>query len=102
MQMGSASAPTGAASVTSPPGDLFDRERDDWLRDPAIAFDAWLAKHRFRHSSAQVYRAQWGLFLDWLNVRHKTLATVDKRSIADFVAGLSIRKPQRARYLRHN
>jgi site-specific recombinase XerD len=81
-------------------GDLFDREREDWLRNPAIAFDAWLATQQFRASSAQVYRAQWGLFLDWLSVRRKTLATVDRRSIADFVAGLSIRKPQRARYLR--
>ncbi|WP_246641976.1 tyrosine-type recombinase/integrase [Paraburkholderia edwinii] len=81
-------------------GDLFDREREDWLRDPAVAFDAWLANQQFRASSAQVYRAQWGLFLEWLQARRKTLATVDRRSIADFVAGLSIRKPQRARYLR--
>ncbi|CAB3756008.1 tyrosine-type recombinase/integrase [Paraburkholderia humisilvae] len=91
--------------MASPPhssgiGDLFDREREDWLRDPAIAFDAWLATQQFRASSAQVYRAQWGLFLDWLHARRKTLATVDRRAIADFVAGLSIRKPQRARYLR--
>jgi site-specific recombinase XerD len=81
-------------------GDLFDREREDWLRDPASAFDAWLASQQFRASSAQVYRAQWGLFLEWLQARRKTLATVDRGSIADFVAGLSIRKPQRARYLR--
>jgi site-specific recombinase XerD len=81
-------------------GDLFDHEREDWLRDPAVAFDAWLANQQFRASSAQVYRAQWGLFLEWLQARRKTLVTVDRRSIADFVAGLSIRKPQRARYLR--
>jgi site-specific recombinase XerD len=85
---------------SSSSGDLFDREREDWLRDPAVAFDAWLASQQFRVSSAQVYRAQWGLFLEWLQARHTTLATVDRRSIADFVAGLSIRKPQRARYLR--
>jgi site-specific recombinase XerD len=94
------SPPSGPAHLPPPPRDLFERERDDWLHDPAIAFDAWLARHQFRHSSAQVYRAQWGLFLEWLRVRHKTLGTVDKRSIADFVAGLSIRKTQRARYLR--
>jgi site-specific recombinase XerD len=98
--MASPSHSSGAVDSRSPSGDLFDRERDDWLRDPAIAFDAWLANQQFRASSAQVYRAQWGLFLDWLNARRKTLATVDRRSIADFVAGLSIRKPQRVRYLR--
>jgi site-specific recombinase XerD len=96
-------SPSHSSSSAGPPslsGDLFDREREDWLRDPAIAFDAWLAAQQFRPSSAQVYRAQWGLFLEWLAARRKTLATVDRRSIADFVAGLSIRKPQRARYLR--
>jgi integrase len=80
--------------------DLFDQAREDWRRDPRIAFDAWLAKQNFRRSSAEVYRAQWGLFLDWLAVRHKNLGSVDTRAIADFVAGLAIRKPQRVRYLR--
>ena len=80
--------------------DLFDQEREDWRRDPRIAFDAWLARQHFRRSSAEVYGAQWGLFLDWLKVRHVSLITVDRRTIADFVAGLAIRKPQRVRYLR--
>ncbi|WP_109476479.1 tyrosine-type recombinase/integrase [Paraburkholderia sp. C35] len=87
---------TGTPTTT----DLFDRERQDWLIDPHAAFDAWLAGQNFRNSSADVYRAQWGLFLEWLNARHKNLVTVDMRAIADFVGGLSIRKPQRARYLR--
>ncbi|GAB2896291.1 tyrosine-type recombinase/integrase [Paraburkholderia jirisanensis] len=100
--MASPLPPSGGVHPPHPRGDpdLFERERDDWLHDPVVAFDAWLAKHPFRHSSALVYRAQWGLFLEWLRAQHKTLATVDKRSIADFVAGLSIRKTQRARYLR--
>jgi integrase len=83
-----------------PIADLFDQEREDWRHDPRIAFDAWLAKQQFRKSSAEVYQAQWGLFLDWLKVRHANLITVDTRTIADFVAGLAIRKPQRVRYLR--
>ncbi|PLZ04128.1 integrase [Burkholderia sp. WAC0059] len=82
------------------PGDLFDQQRDDWRLDPRSAFDAWLAAQGFRRSSADVYRAQWGLFLDWLRLRHKTLQTVDKPTIAEFAAGLDVRKPQRARYLR--
>ncbi|MBV8629127.1 MAG: tyrosine-type recombinase/integrase [Paraburkholderia sp.] len=95
-----------APHLPSPPGkltpgtDLFDQQREDWRRDPRIAFDAWLANQNFRRSSAEVYRAQWGLFLDWLKVRHKSITTVDTRTIADFVASLEIRKPQRVRYLR--
>jgi integrase len=91
---------SGSADRDIPTSDLFDQEREDWRRDPRIAFDAWLSKQHFRRSSAEVYQAQWGLFLDWMAVRHKTLTTVDTRTIADFVAGLAIRKPQRVRYLR--
>jgi len=80
--------------------DLFDQQREDWRRDPQVAFDAWLARQHFRRSSAQVYQAQWGLFLEWLRARQKSLVTVDTQTIADFVAGLEIRKPQRVRYLR--
>ncbi|RFU48677.1 site-specific integrase [Paraburkholderia sp. DHOC27] len=80
--------------------DLFDQARADWRRDPRIAFDAWLAKQNFRRSSAEVYQAQWGLFLDWLAVRRKHLGSVDQQTIENFVAGLDIRKPQRLRYLR--
>jgi integrase len=90
----------GSAGRDIPPADLFDQEREDWRRDPRIAFDAWLSKQQFRKSSAEVYQAQWGLFLDWLKARHANLITLDTRTIADFVAGLAIRKPQRVRYLR--
>jgi integrase len=90
----------GFADHTAPATDLFDQVREDWRRDPRIAFDAWLAKQNFRRSSAEVYQAQWGLFLDWLAVRQKNLSSVDTPAIADFVAGLAIRKPQRVRYLR--
>ncbi|TDV24708.1 site-specific recombinase XerD [Paraburkholderia caballeronis] len=83
-----------------PSKDLFDQQRDDWLHNPAGAFDAWLAAQQFRRSSADVYRVQWGRFLDWLKVRRKTLKTVDSATIAEFVASLDVRKPQRARYLR--
>lgn len=84
----------------SPSKDLFDQQRSDWQHDPAAAFDAWLAFQQFRRSSADVYRVQWGCFLDWLKVRRKTIQTVDTATIAQFVAGLDVRKPQRVRYLR--
>ncbi|WP_233837406.1 tyrosine-type recombinase/integrase [Paraburkholderia sp. ZP32-5] len=84
----------------APSADLFDQQREDWRCDPQIAFDAWLAKQNFRRSSALVYQAQWGQFLDWLGARQKGLATVDTPAIAEFVAGLDIKKTQRMRYLR--
>jgi integrase len=80
--------------------DIFDHERDNWHTDPRSAFDAWMAKQAFKTSSADVYRAQWGLFLDWLNVKHVGLQTVDRLAIEQFVTQLEIRKPQRVRYLR--
>jgi site-specific recombinase XerD len=80
--------------------DLFDHRRSDWHADPRSAFDAWLAGQDFRQSSADVYRAQWGLFLEWLASKRTDLRTVQRPAIEQFVAQLEIRKPQRVRYLR--
>ena len=85
----------------APSTDLFDQQREDWRRDPQIAFDAWLAKQHFRRSSAEVYQAQWGLFLEWLRCaseksRHGRYA----RRSPNSSPGSTIRKPQRVRYLR--
>jgi integrase len=80
--------------------DIFDQQRDDWHTDPQVAFDAWLAKQEFRASSAGVYRAQWGLFLEWLKAKRTNLRTVERPAIEQFVAQLEIRRPQRVRYLR--
>jgi site-specific recombinase XerD len=80
--------------------DLFSRSKRDWLADPRAAFDAWLAHQGFKSSSAQTYRAQWGNFLDWLAERRIELDKTNKRTVGRFVATLSIRRPQRQRYLR--
>ncbi|MBB2928663.1 tyrosine-type recombinase/integrase [Paraburkholderia silvatlantica] len=80
--------------------DLFDQKRQDWQRDPVAAFDAWLASQDLRRSSAEVYRVQWGRFLEWLALKRKTIMTVDTGTIAEFVASLEVKKPQRLRYLR--
>jgi site-specific recombinase XerD len=80
--------------------DLFSKSKREWLDDPRAAFDAWLAQQGFRHSSAQTYRAQWGNFLDWLAERRVQLDRTGKRTVARFVATLSIKRPQRQRYLR--
>ncbi|MGA7813204.1 tyrosine-type recombinase/integrase [Caballeronia sp.] len=80
--------------------DIFDSKRADWHADPHSAFDAWMAKQGFKASSADVYRAQWGLFLEWLAQKRTSLQTVERTAIEQFVAQLDIRKPQRVRYLR--
>ena len=80
--------------------DIFDHERENWRADPRSAFDAWMAKQAFKGSSANVYQAQWGLFLEWMKVKHIDLQTVDRLAIEQFVTQLEIRKPQRVRYLR--
>jgi site-specific recombinase XerD len=80
--------------------DLFDQQRSDWQADPQAAFDAWLAQQQFRASSAEVYRAQWGNFLEWLRAKRTTLQTVERPVIEQFVSQLEIRRTQRMRYLR--
>ncbi|CDY75139.1 Probable integrase/recombinase protein [Caballeronia glathei] len=80
--------------------DIFDQQRADWQSNPQIAFDAWLAQQEFRTSSAEVYRAQWGLFLEWLKAKRTTLHSVQRPTIEEFVTQLNIRRPQRVRYLR--
>src|SRR6202790_5196497 len=80
--------------------EIFDHERANWYADPRSAFDSWMAQQAFKASSADVYRAQWGLFLEWLSVKRTDLRTVDRPAIEQFVTQLDVRKPQRVRYLR--
>jgi site-specific recombinase XerD len=80
--------------------DLFDQTPEDWVRDPRKAFDAWLVSQAFRRSSAEVYRAQWGHFIDWLELTRQPLLEVDEHAIITFLTGLEAKKQQRARYLR--
>jgi site-specific recombinase XerD len=92
--------PSSTHPVGPPPVDLFDQRVDDWERDPRRAFDAWLVKQSFRHSSAQVYQAQWNHFVDWLDLRRRTLRSADAGLVGQFLDSLATRKQQRARYLR--
>jgi site-specific recombinase XerD len=80
--------------------EIFDHERANWYTDPRSAFDSWMAHQAFKASSSDVYRAQWGLFLEWLTIKRIDLRTVDRLAIEQFVTHLEIRKPQRVRYLR--
>ncbi|RKP46219.1 tyrosine-type recombinase/integrase [Pararobbsia silviterrae] len=82
------------------PTDLFDQRHDDWTRDPRRAFDAWLVKQAFRRSSAEVYQAQWNHFIDWLELRGRSMANIDAGLVGEFLDSLATRKQQRTRYLR--
>ena len=80
--------------------DLFNQSPADWVADPRKTFDAWLSARHFRGSSADVYRAQWHHFLDWLAERNKTLLNTEPALIDEFVSTLDVKREQRARYLR--
>lgn len=80
--------------------DLFNQSSADWVADPRRTFDAWLSARHFRGSSADVYRAQWNHFLDWLNDRGRTLLNTEPSLIDEFAATLDVKRQQRARYLR--
>ncbi|MCY0385875.1 tyrosine-type recombinase/integrase [Robbsia sp. Bb-Pol-6] len=80
--------------------DLFNQSSADWAVDPRRTFDAWLASRHFRGSSADVYRAQFNHFLDWLGERGKTLMSTEPSLIDEFVGTLDVKRQQRARYLR--
>ncbi|MGI4861854.1 MAG: tyrosine-type recombinase/integrase [Janthinobacterium lividum] len=80
--------------------DLFNQSSADWAVDPRKTFDAWLASRNFRGSSADVYRAQFNHFLDWLGERGKTLMSTEPSLIDEFVGTLDVKRQQRARYLR--
>ncbi len=71
------STPRHGASPRAADRSVRTSAPDDWERDPRRAFDAWLVKQAFRHSSAQVYQAQWNHFIDWLELRRRTLRTAD-------------------------
>ncbi|MGI4984198.1 MAG: tyrosine-type recombinase/integrase [Janthinobacterium lividum] len=80
--------------------DLFNQSSADWAVDPRKTFDAWLASRNFRGSSADVYRAQFNHFLDWLGERGRTLMSTEPSLIDEFVGTLDVKRQQRARYLR--
>lgn len=88
--------------------DLFDPQAGDWLEDPGLAFDTWLAARKGRGiaaqaglkaSSAVVYRAQWGAFLRYLqHARVRRLEDASEGHVSAFLAGLQYEnRHQRAR-----
>lgn len=86
--------------------DLFKPDQTAWDEDPKLTFENWMSQQagrgvsdRIRVSSAEVYRAQWGRFVAWIEQKSIKLSEVDSKAISDFLASLAEdRRPQRDRY----
>lgn len=97
--------------------DLFKPDPNAWAEEPRKTFDHWISQQagrgtseRIRISSAEVYRAQWGRFVDWIEQKSIKLTEVDASHVSDFLDSLTPdtatdekrvnNRPQRDRYRR--
>lgn len=95
--------------------DLFKPDSPSWNERPKETFDHWISQQagrgtsaRIRISSAEVYRSQWGRFVDWIEQKSIKLDEVDASDISDFLDSLTPEieknekrvnnRPQRDRY----
>ena len=93
--------------------DLFKTDSIAWDSDPKTTFDQWLSqqpgrgtsRERIRISSAEVYRAQWGRFVAWIEQKSIKLSEVDSVVVSEFLDSLvdkekdnGNKRPQRDRY----
>lgn len=95
--------------------DLFKPDGSSWNETPKETFDHWISQQagrgtsaRIRISSAEVYRAQWGRFVDWIEQKSIKLDEVNASHVSDFLDSLTPdiatdqkrvnNRPQRDRY----
>lgn len=86
--------------------DLFKTDAIAWDSDPKTTFEQWMSQQpgrgtsraHIRISSAEVYRAQWGRFVDWIEQKSIKLSEVDSVIISEFLENLATNRPQRDRY----
>lgn len=86
--------------------DLFKPTPEAWLNDAKESFENWMAHQpgrgtskKIRVSSAEVYRAQWGRFADWIGAKGIKLIEVNSDDISEFLAHLKEdNRAQRDRY----
>ena len=93
--------------------DLFKTDATAWDNDPKTTFEQWLSQQpgrgisrdHIRISSAEVYRAQWGRFVAWIEQKSIKLSEVDSVVVTAFLESLGEgedstknRRPQRDRY----
>ncbi|MGM3276845.1 tyrosine-type recombinase/integrase [Ralstonia sp. 24A2] len=84
----------------TPVPDLFQPTLQDWVDQPAQAFEHWLAARGYRESSATVYRAMWRKWLRWAESRQRALADWSAGDIAAFLDESGLTKLHRYRYAR--
>lgn len=86
--------------------DLFKTDSTAWDTDPKATFEQWMSQQpgrgtsraHIRISSAEVYRAQWGRFVAWIEQKSIKLSEVDSVAISAFLESLDNNRPQRDRY----
>lgn len=86
--------------------DLFKTDANAWDTDPKTTFEQWMSqqpgrgisREHIRISSAEVYRAQWGRFVAWIEQKSIKLSEVDSATISAFLESLDNNRPQRDRY----
>lgn len=91
--------------------DLFKTDSTAWDNDPKTTFEQWLSQQpgrgisrdHIRISSAEVYRAQWGRFVAWIEQKSIKLSEVDSVVVTEFLESLGgeesrNKRPQRDRY----
>lgn len=91
--------------------DLFKTDSTAWDNDPKATFEQWMSQQpgrgisrdHIRISSAEVYRAQWGRFVAWIEQKSIKLSEVDSVVVTEFLESLGgeeskNKRPQRDRY----
>lgn len=86
--------------------DLFKPDPACWNANPKTTFEQWISQQPgrgtsalIRASSAEVYQAQWGRFVAWIEQKSIKLSGVKSGDISTFLASLDDdRRPQRDRY----
>lgn len=91
--------------------DLFKTDSTAWDDDPKTTFEQWMSQQpgrgisrdHIRISSAEVYRAQWGRFVAWIEQKSIKLSEVDSVVVSEFLESLGAedsrnKRPQRDRY----
>ena len=83
---------------------LFTYTAQDWVTQPGMAFDAFLAGYRFegrnlRASSFVVYRGMFMRLHEWLGQQDKTLFSLNEKLINEFLNSRTLSAESRHRYL---
>jgi site-specific recombinase XerD len=89
-----------------PKQDPLSQDLGQWLDEPQIAFDSWLAREsasaaqarNFRNTSQTVYSSMWRHFMETLAARNIPLHRVTSEELQKFLQSLDANQEHRSRY----